>query len=224
MKKAFSLAEILVAMSVLTVLIAVLTPTIMTIRPSSKKILARSVYYTITTTVNDLIINPHLYPHIDDTTGDLYAGFNNKNDVIYQGRTYGGESKFVDLFINHLNVKDDVNTESNFCSDFIPNTVNSSGVEEENFASCKTVYLNNGIRWSFAVLSAAETDEDDELATRILIDTNGDVRPNCYEGKDGCSSDFEQFRVDIYNDGSIQINKEDTWALNSIKTSESMME
>ena len=222
MKKGFSLAEILIAMAVLTVLIAILTPTIMKINPSAEKALARSSYYTISNTVKDLIKNPVLYYHIDDNDGTVYAGFNNKNEVTYQGRSYSSESKFAELFINYLNVRGDVDDDTSFCSDFIAKVTDDEGNEVDDFSSCQTVYTNNGPRWTFAILSAEKTDEDDELTTRVLVDTNGDGRPNCYNGKVGCDDEFDQFRVNVFNDGRIQVI--DPWARDAISTSGSVMD
>lgn len=207
----FTLSEILLATGILGILIAMITPAIVKISPSVDKAMVRRTYYTITTNVSDMINNSLLYQRFNNTTSEPYEGFDDQNSVTFKGKTFSGNTKFVDLFINHMNIKGSVSTASSNCS-----ALGSS--------SCKTVYTTNGSKWSFAYYSAGNT-----FASKILIDTNGDKAPNCYVGKSGdaCSDPdvvYDQFRVWIYNNGRVIIDPTDAWAAQAVKLGGSLVD
>ncbi len=207
----FTLSEILLAVGILGLLIAFVTPAIVKVSPSVDKTMARQAYYTITTTVSDMINNPLFYSFVDNS-GTVHEGFDNHDSITYKGKTYSGTTKFAKLFVSHLNVKGSESSSSSYCSAF------SGG------SDCTTVYTTNGQRWSLYAPSAI-----DELAAKIFIDLNGDKGPNCYVGKTGdiCNDPdivYDQFRVNVYDNGRVVINPTDTWAVQAIKSTGSIVD
>ena len=99
----FTLSEILLAVGILGIVVAMVTPAIVKVSPSATKMMVRQTYYTTTSTVSELINNPLFYKRVDDSTGVIYKGFDDTTSVTYRGKTYSGKSKFVDLFTNNLN-------------------------------------------------------------------------------------------------------------------------
>ena len=68
-----------------------------------------------------------------------------------------------------------------------------------------------------------------ELTHTVLIDVNGDKKPNCLQGDtsadDACkkrTSDFDRFSMEISNDGTVKIPDKQTWAREAIQVSSSL--
>lgn len=208
-KFGFSLSEIMLGIVILGILLALLTPAIVKVSPSIDKTVVRRSFYTITTTVNDLLSNPLFYSHINEATGEIYEGFDDTSSITYRGTEYSGNSKFADLFIANLNYKGSIDTSATNCSGAF------SGITID---TCKTVYIANGSKWTFATPSGTGN-----ITSYILIDTNGDKLPNCRvdSTEDICKDPdvvYDQFRVIIYKNGKVIINSADGWAAQSIKS------
>ena len=208
----FTLSEILLSVGILGLLIAIVTPAIVKVSPSSDKIMARQAYYTATSTVSNMINNPLFYKYVDETTGIPYKGFDDHTKITYKGKNYEGVSKFADLFISHLNYKGSVSTNSSYCGAFAGGN------------GCRTVTTTSGPRWSLYIPLSSN-----ELAAQIMIDLNGDKGPNCYSGKSGdvCNDPdvvYDQFRMNIFDDGKVIINPNDDWAAQAIKSTGTFIE
>ncbi len=206
-KLGFTLSELLFAVAVLCVIIAVVTPSIVKISPDTDDIMVKRAYYTVTTTTLDLINNSTLYRTFDEDSGYPYVGFDDHGEVTYKGKTYKGATKFADLFISHMNIKGDINTSSAVCNSF------TSG-----HTACRTVFTNNGIKWSFAV---PVMNDEDKIATTIMVDVNGDKKPNCFVGKntDACKDPdvtYDQFRIIVKDNGKVAISSNDNWVMSAI--------
>lgn len=209
----FTLSEILLAVGILGLLIALVTPAIVKVSPSTDKMIVRQTYYTATMTVSELINNSFFYKRVDDSTGVLYEGFDDTSEITYRGTKYSGQSKFIDLFIHHLNIKGTVQTGSSNCSGIF------SGIN-----ICKAVYTTTGPKWIFGV-----PNNTSEITTHILVDTNGDKGPNCRVGssEEICQDAdvvYDQYRIVIYNDGKIKINNADTWAAETVKSTGTLVD
>ena len=121
--KGFTLTELMVAMGVIGILVAVVTPAIMKTRPNKNKMMIKKSFYTAEQIVSTLINDERLYPDMkeicdrgvvegeDPTKVYCAFGFDYDNSVKYEGETYAGNTKFTDLFVSRLNVKteDDTN-------------------------------------------------------------------------------------------------------------------
>lgn len=209
----FTLSEILLAVGILGIVVAMVTPAIVKVSPSATKMMVRQTYYTTTSTVSELINNPLFYKRVDDSTGVVYKGFDDTTSVTYRGKTYSGKSKFVDLFINNLNVKGTISTGSSICYEFF-----------SDVSTCREVYTTNGPKWIFSVPYNTS-----QITTRILIDTNGDKGPNCRVGStESICQDadvvYDQFRIVVYNDGRVLIDTTDAWAAETIKSTGTLVD
>lgn len=203
----FTLSELLMAVVVIGIIIAITIPVIVDTAPSAEKALIQRSYFTVTNTVRDMINNPYMYQVMDSATGVRYVGFDDTNSITFLGRTYSGNTKFIDLFINQLNIKGDVDTTSSNCN-------------FESCSSCKTVTTSNGMKWSFGVPTNISTGD---FIAYILIDVNGDGSPNCYQGG-GCGSEYDQYRISVYKDGGILLNSADVWAREVISARTKLVE
>ena len=124
--KGFTLTELMIALAVLGILVAVVTPAIMKTRPDRNKMMVKKAYYVVENIVSNLINNPALYPDNTDNcfTGSAptadspcYWGFEDIRGVRYNGDTHfrptptsgqieiSGDNKFPILFLEQLNRK-----------------------------------------------------------------------------------------------------------------------
>ena len=134
--KAYTLAEVLIAMTIVGIVAAVSIPNITKLIPNKNAALIKKAYYVVDNIVQELINDKYYYP---DATGNCfgyiagdennlteamlepqmikdsgidgcYYGFDNRCPVKIQGtnRVVSGDEKFVALFISKLNTKKDV--------------------------------------------------------------------------------------------------------------------
>lgn len=222
--KGFTLSELMVALAVIGIIVAIVTPAIMKTRPNKNKMMVKKTFYTVENIVSKLINDERLYPdmtdycYLDDTDPDkdkCYWGFDYADAVEYEGETYEGREKFIKLFISNLNVKN----------------------AEEDLTIRKAIYYtNDGVRWDLGGL----IDQDDCVwrargdtagvgdfdyaghgtgVGKISIDVNGDEEPNAVCNAD--NEDCDQYEIQILANGKMRINPEHTRAVEyvSINTS-----
>ena len=110
MKRAFTLAELLIALGVVGVLAAILMPVIQHITPNQDTVMAKRVFFTVQNVVSELINDPACYPDKTASTGsDRAFGF--EDGYGYEGCTYwdsnidtegNANDKFLTLFMNKV--------------------------------------------------------------------------------------------------------------------------
>ena len=215
--KAFTLTELLIALAVLGLLIAILMPIISNLLPDQNALMAKRAYYAAQTIVSDLINDEACYPdhtqsdYIDPVTGesDQRVGFDDGYgyaDCVKWGGVENTDSidaedsasKFVTLFKNKLDIN--------------PN--NDEGAVFET---------RDGVRWA---IDAGFTANDPDSMARITVDVNGGENPNCSQSAnanatlktgESCEArtdDFDIFVIDVYADGRMEI--EDQWAIEAV--------
>ena len=206
MKKAFTLSELLIAMTVLGILLALMIPAIINTKPDERRMLTKKAYYVTEQVISSLINDPSLYP--DNTmycptgsvTGETCTyGFDDDSQVTYNGETYSGNSKFPKLFAEQVNVIDTeesgteykIKTSDGMIFDFSSDTA----------APYKSV-------WAKGVIPRNNT-------RNILIDVNGEEEPNCLETDSNCPNP-DQFRIVIYSNGRMHIHEDDEKAVNYV--------
>lgn len=96
-KKALTLAEIMIAMSMMGVLAVIAAKTISTSMPNEVILKYKHIYAAVTTAVKNIVENPVLYP-----TSDL-SDINNAT-YFNTGKTYTGNKKFYLSFMEQFNV------------------------------------------------------------------------------------------------------------------------
>lgn len=202
-KKGFTLSEVMVAIGVLGVLAAMLVPAIMNNAPDSNKIMFKKAYFSLESTVNDLINDDTNYPEdgtgtpcVDTSGVTVNCGF---NTLTLAGTSVpAGNNKFCYL------LSDKMNTITSDCTTAIG-----------------TFTTTDGIYWQVRH-SAQEFPVDNTLYnTQITIDVNGAKSPNCSvvafsnPATSACAAGKapDTFKVAIRYDGKIMVSASDTAAI-----------
>lgn len=206
--KGFTLTELMIALSVIGILVAVVTPAIMKTRPNKNKMMIKKTFYTTEQIVSSLINDERLYPDMRDDCGRTASegetlncawGFDYTGAVTYEGVSYSGASKFENLFTNMLNVK------------------------SQNGHVYTT---SDGVNWDMTGASTAWTANQSTVGTfagggagikTILIDVNGAESPNCRQAETNCSADdFDRYQIQILANGKLRINPDDSKAVDFV--------
>lgn len=209
--KGFTLTELMVAMAVVGILVAVVTPAIMRTRPNKNKMMIKKTFYTTEQIVSTLINDERLYPDMSDfcdghelaegeDPNTLYCawGFDYDNAATFEGVNYNGNTKFSRLFASRLNVKRE-NGNTYFTSDGVSwNLSGTVGAWRKNAG-------NPGDLSNPNVGAGIGT---------ILIDVNGAEAPNCRQNTAPCSvNDFDQYQIQVLANGKMRINPADSRAV-----------
>lgn len=214
--KGFTLTELMIALGVIGIILAVVTPAIMKTSPNKNKMMIKKTFYTVEQIVSSLINDEKLYPDktdkCEDTTdySDCRWGFDDTDKVQYDGNDYGSDTstsddaknKFAELFKAKLNI---------------------SSVDASNSS---LFYTTDGVQWNVGGVVDAWTagkkkvgtfedqDSDTPGIGRIRIDVNGDDGPNCRQSEDGCDADdFDQYVIQILANGKLRISPGDDKAV-----------
>lgn len=168
--KGFTLAEVLITLTVIGVLAAILTPVLQKAVPDPNKALFRKAYNTVVTAVSDLINDEESYPSnilgnaTNPTMNNVSVGFNNLNIAgtlvpasvtTTDGATVYSPNKFCYLFSQEINT--------------VGNEV------------CPTLYSNgtfstrNGMSWTIVNPAIAHQFplNGNDYSTRVVVDVNG---------------------------------------------------
>ncbi len=210
--KGFTLTELMVAMAVIGILIAVVTPAIMKTRPNKNKMMIKKSFYTTEQIISTLINDEKLYPDMRDVceanepsadATNIYCawGFDYDNSVTYEGETYNGATKFADLFASRLNVKTSDDTNHVYTT--------TDGIKWDLSGAATAWTKSAGTPGTFAAHG-----EGTAGMKTILIDVNGDEAPNCRQSGEGCSEDnFDQYQIEILATGKLRIAPADAKAV-----------
>ena len=204
--KAFTLTELLIALAVIGILIAILLPVISRLIPDQNALMAKRAYYAVQTITSDLINDEACYPNktqamadevregFDDGYGyadcNLWGGRENVDSI----ETENANSKFLTLFFDKLDV----------------------AKKNENSYITKDKMI-----WTPQNANLAHSNTDPSI--ELMIDVNGDGKngkPNCKSptDTDGSNCDkkknFDRFTVKIHADGKLDILEE--WAADAV--------
>ena len=130
----FTLAELLLALSIVGIVAAVVLPGIKNIQPDREAIVLKKGYMTLTRTISSMIINDDLYPEVSDNSL-ISSNFANTHAVSYRGATYSGNTKFCELFMAHVNVKGIPDGCSFSTTDGIDWTITNENSSQENYSN-----------------------------------------------------------------------------------------
>ena len=217
--KGFTLTELMVALAVIGIIVAVVTPAIVRMRPNKTKMMVKKTFYTTEQIVSTLINDQRMYPDyhlacdLDEGAVDYECawGFDYDGAVRHEGETYVGDDKFAGLFKSMLNVK------------------------EEDPSNEYIVTTNDGVKWDLTGTTGEHAWEpghrdsvEDAGLGYILIDVNGDEGPNCRQlGKvgagnngrpsgancDGDADNFDRYAIIILANGKMHIQEQDREAI-----------
>lgn len=234
MKKGFTLTELMVALAVIGILVAVVTPAIMRTRPNKNKMMVKKTFYLTEQIVSSLINNEILYPDMREVcrhggasagNPDVYCawGFDYDYEVEHEGETYEGENKFGALFKSMLNVRiDDTDSEDGEApsgTDYYPVFYTSDGVKWD-LTGTKDAWEDSKIPGKF------EDNFDDDGSAKaspangaagggiIAIDVNGDEGPNQACTNEDGTEDCDQYEIQLLASGKLRINPNHARAVN----------
>ncbi len=214
-KKAFTLAELMVCLLLISVLATILLPAIIQNKPNKNKVMFRKAYYIIERVVSELINDDDLYPTNEELN---VSGFANTAEVTYAGETYSGQSKFCGLFFEKVNTT----TGTPRCTS-AGETPSAVPADDDNEGSFMT---NDGVIWYmpatkvFANSDYEPVEDSTDPATgepipgtpggaveqEIQVDINGVSAPNCNYSTDCPNPD--RFVVYVRYDGKVRVEGE----------------
>lgn len=201
--KGFTMTELMVALAVVGILIAIVTPAIFKSRPNKNKMMVKKSFYVAEQIVSSLINDDNLYPDkrancLAEPKTNCAWGFDDTAEVTYEGVKYSGNTKFYELFKNMINVKTEDSTNHTFYT--------SDGIKWD---LSKTV----SSAWNSGQSSVGKFSDSSPAAGKgiILIDVNGDETPNTRCKAD--SVDCDQYQIEILANGKMRIDPNDTKAI-----------
>lgn len=197
--KGFTLTELMIALAVIGILVAIVTPTIMKTRPNKNKMMIKKTYYTTEQIIATLINDARLYPDMREAcetgaeSSEKYYcawGFDADDSVTYEGETFNGNTKFEGLFRSKLNVK------------------SGNGA---------VFYTTDGVKWDLSGTEGAWTKRvvsgpQNAGIGEILIDVNGDDGPNARENASS-ADEFDQYVIEVMATGKMKVADEDAKAI-----------
>ncbi len=213
--KGFTLTELMIALTVIGILVAVVTPAVMKTRPNKNKMMVKKTFYTTEQIVSSLINDDILYPDMreacrtgEDNDNDIYCawGFDYVYKAKSDGAEYEGEWKFAALF------KDKLNVAKNLASS------RESNATPDNNDFYPIFYTSDGVLWDFTRTRDAWIYGQDKVGTfdnqnantagvgTILIDVNGDEGPDQACTMDEGTEDCDQYEIQILANGKLRIN------------------
>lgn len=188
--KAFTLAEVMITMAILGILASVLLPAVSKVRPNENKALFKKAYYVAERMVSELVNDESLYPMGEGTS----VGLDNVSEVTYDGKTYKGNDKFCKLFAAKVNT----------INDNISCVAGSSVPTDSNVPSFITT---DGIAWYMPYTDFSPVIShvpDCDLNKGIIVDVNGDKKPNCSYTANTCINP-DRFEICIEPSGKMYV-------------------
>ena len=208
-KSAFTMAEMLLCLGLISAIAAILIPTLGNVKPDKSEAMFKKAYQMTERIVYELVNDPVLYPDEDGV-----HGFDNVGVVYYNGEPFGGKymakpdgfdddatnpeyedyigsqadqkSKFCQLFAKKLNTDSNLNCTTN---------------AEFSSPSFKT---SDGIEWIMPITNFTNQDNDNLAWKKIQIDVNGGKGPNELDSEGDnalCTGNVDRFTIYVRTDG-----------------------
>jgi len=184
--KAFTLAELMVCLAIISVIATLLMPAINKLRPNKNKVMFKKAYYLSERIISELVNDEEAYPFVEDR-----VGFDNTDAIELNGTTYGGggsgtgdrSAKLCNLFALKMNTLSET-----------PNCTAAATYDNPSFTT------TDGVKW----VMPYTTFNDQDAYYVIALDVNGDSEPNCLETAEGCIQP-DRFEIQVRADGKMRI-------------------
>lgn len=196
MKKAFTLAELLVTLGIIGVIAALVLPAIRKSTPDRTKVQYLKAYDTISTTVNSLASDSSLYAVCKQTDDEVlcqeYPLLNTDKPVKdgYRDDKYKGDKKFCNLMAAAMNGQNISCANSTYA--FNAATFNNYFNNNLSFVT------PNGMRWMIVPQIATYTKKfEGRFQADIYVDVDSSKdSPNCIYNQESCKNpDIFKFMV-----------------------------
>ena len=190
MKKAYTLAEVLICVGIVGVLAAILLPLANKYRPDSTKALYVKTFNAVTDTVRSMASNQVLYPINDGSTNYSYlkAPLFNTSAVTIAGKSYGGNAaKFCQLFALNFATTGDAS-----CSTSKVTYSDSTTFNSPSFT------MANGMQFVIGTELTMPT----KYQSDIYFDINGKEGNNCLYNAEKCKNP-DRFKLIVSGDGHV---------------------
>lgn len=171
-KNGYTMSEVMLMLALIAVIAAILLPLINSNLPNKNKMLYKKSYHEAERVIADLINDSRFYP---DEEGFAYGNdyeMNGSNvsakGVIVDGVEYVGANKFCMAFVSKVSILGSIKEGCTTTFDSTPSFTTTNGTDWyiQNWAPKLKVTGDNKV-------------VSENPVTIILIDTNGDDRPNC---------------------------------------------
>lgn len=189
----FTLAEVLVTLTILGVIAAILIPAITKTTPNSQKVMFKKAYNILEQAIDSLINDDILYPNETNQSGFNYATDDTGDSA--------GDNKFCYHLAQKLNISG---------AESCPNTTTAT--------ITKFATTAEGINWYIFPGAATAAGQfpitGNVYTTRIVVDVNGSKLPNCLSDSNcatvkpaghtcGCAAP-DTFVIGVRYDGKIR--------------------
>lgn len=219
---AFTLAEAVIVLVLLSIIAARIIPSVDATRPSSEKVLLKSAYSKLETAVSEIISNDELYP-FDENDPNTYMVCNGTGTPEICSRGFlidPTEDAIRKVVQNTTCARDDDNYQRPQISGEyldLPGLICAvmNPLEGSQFGHISSTFTTaDGIKW-FIARNETNTFEkiykngncicnernDDEKFATVRVDVNGDLEPNVSTGV----NIPDQYSFNIYYDGTVRI-------------------
>lgn len=213
MKRAFTLAEVLITLGIIGVISALILPALNNMKPDQNKVMYLKAYDTLSSIVNSLASNSGLYPVCKDAANNNNVSckdtplFNTNKPIIagYDDNKYSGDKKLCSLIGRSMGIADAALN----CTD----TIYAYNGETflNNFTQNISFTTQNGMRWMIRPAIATSTDVNNARASfqsDVYVDINpqnnniNGVDQSCIYNADNCNNP-DIFKFIISADGKI---------------------
>ena len=194
-KKAFTLAEVLIALGILGIIAAVAVPAISQIIPDKNKAMYLRSYNALMNKTKEIAYDTSIYgPYYEDSNGNRY-------DVSYYPliNTSAPMDPYAkDLLKNTNKLKK--------YAILMRDALNGEALTDNNSAVTK-FRTKDGIEWKIydsQIVDPFSTGGDGSFYNEVLVDVNGfDEEPNKVYGENGYKKRPDQFKFKIYASGDV---------------------
>ena len=204
----FTMAEMLVCLSVISIIATILIPTIGNLHPNKTKAMFKKAYQVTERVVYELVNDTELYPEGSGVVGFDNVGLGefvadpdktddeNAAEQLKQVKT--AKSKFCQLFAQKVNTTDTLNCVAG------ANT-SSDGIIPKSKISFSTT---DGIFWAMPYTNFTNGTSTAPAWKFILVDVNGNLPPNKLDSESDsatCDTDVDRFRIYVRADGLMTV-------------------